>query len=251
MLYYKTWVETRSRFGIGLVVLICGAAITVLYYERLLALLPQVPQLDLGASVNKQIAESAALIKDYRSYIWSQWFLRTFPQTWTIFAALIGSGGLLAHGARGALYTLSLPVSRTRLLATRAAVGLAEIFVLAMVPSLVVPLVSPAAGYSYGFGDAIVHGLLFFLSGAAYFALAFYLSTLLADVWRPFLIVLFVSIVDQTVRDFPSELSLFRVMSAEPYFRSGGLPWLGLVISLGLTASLFYAAKTSIARRDF
>lgn len=251
MLFYKAWIETRWRFAFGLIVLLCAAAVTVFYYDRLLAMLPQLPAMNLGAAVNRRVNESMALMRDFRSYIWSQWFLRTFPQTWTIFAALLGSGGLIHSSRGGALYMMSMPVSRTRFLATRAAVGLAEIFVLAMLPALAVPLLAPAAGYNYAFSDALVHGLLFFVSGITYFALAFFLSTQLTDVWRPFLIVLVISFIDQTVRDLPSALSLFRVMSAESYFRGAGLPWIGTLAALGISAALFYAANVSFARRDF
>jgi ABC-type transport system involved in multi-copper enzyme maturation permease subunit len=251
MLYYKAWVETRWRFGLGLVVLLCAAAMTVLYYDRLLALLPQLGSTNLDDEVKRQITRSAELMRDFRGYIWSQWFLRTFPQTWSIFAGLLGSGGLIHSSRGGALYMMSMPVSRTRLLATRAAVGLAEIFALAMVPALAIPLLAPLAGYHYAIGDALAHGLLFFISGAAYFALAFFLSTQLTEVWRPFVSILVVSFVDQLARDRSWPASLFQVMSAEPYFRGTGLPWIGLVVSVGLSIGFFYAAHVSFSRRDF
>ena len=52
---------------------------------------------------------------------------------WTLFAVLLGTGGLLSQASGGgALFTLSLPVSRNRLLGVRAATGLAELLVLAL-----------------------------------------------------------------------------------------------------------------------
>jgi hypothetical protein len=40
-------------------------------------------------------------------------------------------------------------------------------------------------------------------------------------------------------------------MNGEKYFRSGQLPWVGLVVSGALSAAMLYAAGTNIERRDF
>ena len=39
MLWYKSWLETRWRFLIGLVLLVCSAMFIVLAYPRLIQLL--------------------------------------------------------------------------------------------------------------------------------------------------------------------------------------------------------------------
>ena len=136
------------------------------------------------------------LARNYRGYVWSQWFRQNLPQMWTLFAVLLGTGGLLSQASGGgALFTLSLPVSRSRLLGVRAATGLAELLVLALVPSLLLPLLSPAVGQTYSVGDALVHGVCLFIAGAVFFSLAFLLSTVFSDVWRPLLIVLCVATV--------------------------------------------------------
>ncbi len=50
MLWYKSWVETRSRFLIGLALLICSAAATVFTYPKVLQLLTMMPAADTGGS---------------------------------------------------------------------------------------------------------------------------------------------------------------------------------------------------------
>jgi hypothetical protein len=73
-------------------------------------------------------------------------------------------------------------------------------------------------------------------------------------VWRPLLIVLCaataMALFGQVFPDV-SRYSLFRVMSAEAYFRGGGLPWLGLGASAAVSAAMLYAATVNIARQDF
>jgi hypothetical protein len=40
-------------------------------------------------------------------------------------------------------------------------------------------------------------------------------------------------------------------MSGEQYFRGGGLPWPGLLVSAVASAAMIYGAIANISRRDF
>jgi ABC-type transport system involved in multi-copper enzyme maturation permease subunit len=255
MLWHKTWIETRWRFWIGLAVLICSACSTVMIYPQMLRLLGMVPSLNMGGEIGRRIKESVELSREYHSYVWSQWFSHNLVQLWTLFAVLLGTGGLMSQtSGGGALFTLSMPVSRTRLLAVRAGTGLAELLVLAFVPSILIPLISPSIGESYGFGNVLVYGACLFIAGTAFFSLAFLLSTMFTDLWRPLLfalgIAMVMGLVDQVVHN-PSFYSVFNVMGAEVYFRHGELPWIGLLVSAAASAAMLYAAAANIARRDF
>ena len=259
MLWYKSWLETRWRFLIGVVLLAGSGTVIVLAYTQVMRMLeplvPLVPATDSGGNVGRQLREAAELLRSYRGYVWSQWFRQNLPEVWVIFAVLLGTGGLLTQTSTGgALYTLSMPVSRARLLGVRAATGLAELFALAMVAALVVPLMSPLVGQSYGVGDALVHGVCLFVRGSIFFSLAFLLSTTFVDVWRPVLIafcsIVVLGLIEQNFHDaLPS--SLFHIMSGERYFRGGGVPWPGLLVSVIVSAAMIYAAVANISRRDF
>src|SRR5258705_13854154 len=94
-----------------------SAAATVIGYPQFLKLMTLVPNVDVSGEIGRQVRESMELARDYRGYVWSQWFLKNISQQWMFFAALLGTGGLLANSsARGTLFTLSLPGSRNRLL---------------------------------------------------------------------------------------------------------------------------------------
>lgn len=255
MLWYRAWLETRWRFVIGFALLTLSAVGVVLAYPKVISLLPLVPSGDTGGEIGHRIREAAALAREYRGYIWSQWFGQNLVQTWTILAVLLGTGGLLAQASGGgALFTLSMPVSRTRLLAVRAATGLVELLALAVLPSLVIPLLSPAVGETYSSGSALVHAACLFVAGAAFFSLAFLLSTIFGDLWRPLLLPLCAAAVLAFYEPFFPGLarySVYRVMRAEAYFRTGALPWPGLLASGLASAAMLYAAAVNIARHDF
>jgi hypothetical protein len=254
MLWYKTWLETRWRFLIGLALLMVSAASAVLTYPQIAKLLPMVNQIDAGEGIARQVREAADLARSYRGYMWSQWWQQNMSQLWVLFAVLLGTGGLLSHSSGGGtLFTLSLPVSRNRLTGIRAATGLLELLVLAIVPSLLLTLLSPAIGERYGVGDTLIHALCVFVAGSVFFSLAFLLSTIFSDVWRPWLIALCVAFTIALLRFVPParSFSVFTVMSGEAYFRGGGLPWAGLVASTVVSAAILSLAARNIARRDF
>ena len=130
----------------------------------------------------------------------------------------------------------------------------AALFVLAIVPALVLPLLSPLVGQTYGVDDALVHGACLFIRGSVFFSLAFLLSTVFADVWRPALIALCalaaVGLSEQVFHDaLPA--AWFHVMSAESYFRGEGVPWPGLFVSALVSTAMLYGAVGNISRRDF
>jgi len=256
MLWYKAWLETRSRFVIGLALLFVMACGVVFTYRTVQELIPLASSLgQSGGALGRLVSESAAIESTYRGYVWWQWFRQNLCQTWTLFALLLGTGGLTLQGTRGgALYTLSLPTSRTRLLAVRAGTGLAELAVLAFIPSIVITLLSPTIGQSYSVGDVLVHGLCLFVAGAAVFCLTVFFSTQFADAWSPALLALIVVVVQSAAEFVLPTLrpyTLFRTMSGESYLLDGALPWAGLLVSVTASAVLLLAADRNLRRRDF
>jgi ABC-2 type transport system permease protein len=261
MLWYKAWLDTRLRFFIGLALLTFAAAGVVLSHPRAMQTLQSLGDGSGGIGITgsgplgARVVEALALARDYRGYIWSQWFHQEAPQLWCLFAIVLGSGGIVSQAARGGgLFTLSLPVSRQRLVLTRAGMALGELSVLALVPALTLSLVSPAVGQGYGVGDALIHGVCLFLGGTVFYAIPFLISSLTEHVWVPPLAMIATAVVITTLRAFNpgiTQLTLAPIVSAESYFRGGGLPWPGLLIAAGVSTLFIYVAVRNVARRDF
>jgi ABC-2 type transport system permease protein len=255
MLWYKSFLETRSRFLVGLVIMVMSVLGAIYAYPAIERLLATVPTAGIAGNgpIADRLREIARLSGSYRGYIWAQALRQNVTQMLSLFAVVLGAGGLVAH-ARGTLFTLSLPVSRDRLLGVRAATGLAELAVLSFVPLLLLPLLSPAIGQHYGLGEAIVHGFCFFVAGSVLFSFASLLSTIFHDQWRPILIALLVAACVAFAEPFfgaLSRYSLFGIMDGETYFREGGVPWLGLLASAAGSAAMLFAASRNLARQDF
>lgn len=246
MLWYKSWLETRWRFLLGFALLTCSAAATVFTYVDVAKLLPS-----LRNVTDPQLREAAALASSYRGYVWSTWFRQNLSEWATLFAAVLGTARMFSAGD-GALFTLSLPVSRERILRVRALTGLAELLVIVATSCFIVPLFSAAIDQRFAVSATFVHIVCAFIATSVFFCFAFFLSTLFDDPWRPMLIAVVVAIViAKGERMFRSDYGLFRAMSAEAYFRSQSIPWIVLMIAIALSAALYLAAITSTARRDF
>jgi hypothetical protein len=252
MLWYKAWLETRWRFFIGLCLLVLSAGGVVYAYPQVMKLIPRAGDLDTSGALGQRIKDAVELSRDYRGYVWGQWIRQNLTEFATFFAIVLGSGGPYAQ--RSELFTLSLPVSRQRLVGVRAVAGLVELLVIVFVSSLVIPLFSPSVGEHYSLLNALVHALCAFVAGAAFFSLATLLSTSFSDIWRPLLIGCAVAaalwIVEQVVRGM-APYSIFTVMNGESYFRSGHLPWIGLIASAGLSMVMLFGAVKNIEHRDF
>lgn len=253
MLWYKAWLETRWRFVVGMALLMCFGALVVLTHPLLEQMKVEIP--NLPGNLGEQLREAFALMASYEGYVWSQWFGKNLLQFWTLFAVLLGAGGLATEASRGtALWTLSLPVTRRRLLGVRAGVGAAELLALAIVPTLLVWALSPLVGQRYSLADALAYALMTFAAGMFFYGLALLLSTLFGDQLKPILVGMAVSIAMGAVTLFSRRLagySVYNVMSGQKYFAEGVPPWAGLTACLALAALMFYASLRVLERRDF
>ena len=112
-------------------------------------------------------------------------------------------------------------------------------------------MLAPSIGQRFSPVDALAHGVCLFFAGAVFFSLASFLSTLFGDTWRPLLIGVGIACVI-AIASFPiPQVALFSVMNGETYFKTGSLPWTGLLTSAVLASALLYSAAETLERRDF
>ena len=250
MLWHKAWVDTRWRFLLALallLVLACGSSLTFPRVRDFVASfqMPAVPDEEAAAAFR----ESLELIRTFRGYAWSQWFAQSFPVLLTIMAALLGSGSPLVKGGSGALFSLALPVSRDRWIGTRAGTALAELFVLALAPSLAFAALAPVVGEQFAVNEALAYGLSAFVGASLFLGVAVLLSTLFNDVWRPLLLTCAGALAVGVI--VPHDYGLFQAMGGTSYFFMGTLAWPELLVGAVAAAALAYAAAANVARRDF
>jgi hypothetical protein len=252
MLWHKSWLDTRWRFLIGFCVLVVMAGGIIIDYSVSATLLPAIAerQMDTSTMTGRLLQEMIRIEQTYRGFVWYQWFRGNLLTAGTLLSVLLGSGGVISTST-GGLFTLSLPASRTQWLATRAATGLGEVFVLATLPSVAIPVLSPLIGQHYSLVDVAAQGLCMFVAAAVFYSLAFLLSTVFNDIWRPLLIAIGLACVIGYAEVFFGLDGVFKIMGGRRYFESGSLPWIGLTSSAAVSMALLYGAAANVARKDF
>jgi ABC-2 type transport system permease protein len=166
MLWYKAWRESRIRF------LLSAALITCMCFTFTL----------LQGRLYPGIAHEHAAVHNYTQYIhWTVYggVTRGILQLSCLVLAL---GGLQRDKREGTLgFTLALPVSRVRLVLTRAATGLAEVLVLSLLPPFFITGASHLIHQPMPLGYGLQFIPLWTIGGMVTFGIAFIFSVLFTN----------------------------------------------------------------------
>lgn len=245
MLWYKSWRETRPRMLICAIALVWACAVIVL--------------------MQKQARSRGDEPLTYISYIWHAVYQGFARDMFLVLVIVLGLGGLRQEHAQGTSgFTLGLPAARRRLVMVRAGVGLLELAILALLPAVVVPAMSPVVGESYPLLQALQFSALWVCCGAVVFGMAFLLSTAMAGEYSAAIVsiaVLFVysGVIRLSVFGKFFFLDLFKVMNGmgTPYFQSGSfvltgpLPWVALCGMMLIAFGLVLGAGRLSQQQDF
>ena len=260
MLWRKAWLETRLRFFMGVAMTVCLTAFFVFGNPLI------VRQWQMDHQLHPEWNDPAWLYRamwDYPFFIWHFLFGYMLQQLWVLFALLLGFGGLSRESAQGvAGFTLSLPVSRRRLILTRAVIGGAEIIALGVLSALTVSALSLFIGKEYPLAQAFAHGLLMVAGGLIFYSLAMFLSNVIQGEHTPTLIgvtlVAFLYFIVQPYVDGPPApiyvrlVNVSKVMAGPPYIKAAlEVPWTGLLMSLLAAAALLYSSLKITERKDY
>src|SRR5690349_956465 len=120
MLWHKAWRETRVRWGISATVLCWACLVIILFHSQF-----------------RSGSEGAS---DFTAYLWNVVYKGSIRDMFVILTLGLALGGLLQERKQGAAaFTLALPVSRSRVVRVRAAVGFLETVALALIPAFLLP----------------------------------------------------------------------------------------------------------------
>ncbi|PSR54922.1 hypothetical protein AHMF7605_16140 [Adhaeribacter arboris] len=258
MLLYKIWLETKTRFFIGLVFVVAVSMFFVLGQPMILA------QWALDKQLHPEWEDPwwmPLAIADYRYFIWHFLYNYLLQNIWVIFAVILSLGGIKNEYEQGSsLFTLALPVTRKQLFLQRIAVSFSEIVVLALVPVFIIPFFSFFTGRSYPLEEALVHACYFILGGMVFYALGVFMNTIIKTDVLPFLIMLGLIIVFYVVYPPDTEnipkaywLRLFDLQSlmAGKSNKPAFFTWQALIGCFFAGSSLLLLSFQIIKKRDF
>src|SRR5262249_39681944 len=248
MLWCKAWWESRARFVISAAALAGFCLFTVLFQSQMRAHQGLLPGF---RSVT------------YSDYIYKFIYAGTAKGLFVVFILpFLGAGGVLRERAYGtAHFTLALPVSRWRLVATPGGVGLLELAVLALLPAFLIPSLSPLVHQSYPFAQAVHFSVLWFSCGTIIFATTFILSALVGgEFTAPMACIILLFLQDPVVLHLAPSWKIVWIMgefrgmhwdAQRHLLVSGPLPWVRLLVLMLIAFSLLALAIRVTQRKDF
>jgi len=259
-LCHKAWLETRTRFLVAAMITIAVCAFFTLAHtwiengwERDLI---EHPEYDNPAWFLRAM-------RDYPFFIYHYVYSDFFQKIWVFLAVLLGIGGLsreAAHGTAG--FTLSLPISRLRLFATRALVAVAELFALTVIALVAIVLGSWVMRLPYPIDHGLLHLAPLFAGGLVFLAASLCLTEFVEGENTPVVIALgAVGLLYFAMQPYVdgAPLDWFAVPFAIPKLmagpadirRVGDVAWGGLVASLAGAAVFTAIGIRRMQRSDY
>ncbi len=236
MLWYKGWLETRFRI------------LFMLSY----AVFP-IPLLTLTQhTVNPGHAASLAEVSGELGF---------FAFYYSIIPVMLAGSGIKTQmdiqarkGLHGSVYfTLSLPVSRLRLFATRAGLGMLEAAgVLAIAPCAAWIMFPTLRTHITG-ADLFAYWVTVSVCTSAFYSVGVLLSTFMDDVWQNMTSMFGVMFLWGLLsRPFlPTSVNIFRAMGQSSPLFTHTFPWASMGLSLGAAALLCFAALRVVQTHEY
>ena len=235
MLWYKGWLETRFR---------------MLFVLAIVAFLLTVHQA-FKAPVSTAHAKSTLLGMIM--------FADAIPLV--LICAMLGGAGITTQpslqarkGIHGSsLYTLSLPVSRLRLLCTRAAIGWLECVVSITLLCIGTWFRSPVLKAAGTPTEMVEYAITLITCGSALDFFSVLLGTFLDDQWRTWGTMFGAGALWWTFHytPLPASIDIIRAVSSGSPLLAHTMPWTAMAFSIVLSTVFFFAALKVAQAREY
>lgn len=237
MLWYKSWLETRIRLWIAL-----GYTVIMLAFFSIRTIAPAA-----FPPPRANVATGLAM------------FMIGFV---TFICAVLAQAGIASQAAFQALkglhgstqYTLSLPVSRFRLLAVRAGLGWLEMTGVIAIVSCGIWFVAPSLVPGARAVEMVEYVGTLIAFASSQYCLSVMLATFLDDQWRMG-VTMAVAVVwwlgAPNLTKLPAYADIFRAMGPDSPLFAHAIPWNAMAFSLALAAVFFFVAFKIAQRREY
>ena len=245
MYWYKSWCEIRTVILLG-IASIAVACLFIVFHQQ---------------SMRDQASEPTT----YVALVWKAVYDSFVFDIFFILSIVLGSDGLLHEKTIGTSgFTLALPVSRRRILLTRAFVGYCAVLAMALTPAIVLPLCSRFSGQHYSAAQALGFSLLWGCCGSIFYGYTFLLAHLMEGEHSAILVAITSLMAYRFLMAIPwlthvPMLNIFGIVNGEdmPFFNEsthllvGPMPWLALLVVLFIASVFVFLAVRRMETMDF
>lgn len=230
MVWFRAWLETRSRI-----------AFTIAWLAVFVGILA-------SASANRGGAPGGLpRMLDVLAFVW------VFVPVWLAGSGVrtqAGFGRGATRGLHGSTYfTVSLPVTRARLVIVRTLLGLIETAAVITALGVALWLLLPVLGTEASVQDGVGHLLVAFVCGLAFYGLSTLTATLLDDVWHIWSSTLAILVLWSAPvrRLLPEGFDVFRPLAEASPLVTHTLPWTAMLVAL-IAGGVFLLTAVKVAQ---
>ena len=227
MLWYKGWLETRWRLVLAFGIVVYS--LSMAHWGPMHSMEPKM-QLDTLALFWMAIPI---------------WLAGAGTKT-QAFRSIKG-----VHGSM--LFTLTLPVSRLRLMAVRAALGFLEMAGVFFIAAQAILWASPAIRAHATILDALEQAGVVTICAAVFYFISVLFATFLEDIWQIWISVAAVvslGVLSKEVR-LPASFDIVQAIGAGSPLVTHTIPWGAMAVSLCLATVLYCAALKIAKAREY
>ena len=251
MLCFKAWRESRARFLIsaGIIAVHC---IVVIVFNGQIRKQPIAP----GAGVH---------FSTYNEHVYQFVYAGTAKGIFVMLVLFLGLGGLLRERRYGtAAFSLALPVTRMQLNLTRILVGLLELVGLALLPLLLIPMLSAVMHEYYPAGVSLHFAALWLAGGVLVFSFSYLASVTFAGEYTAlvaaFVVLFAIPLAAQLPLLEPYQINFLQTIGefGSMQWNQGHtlllpprLPWLRVFVFATISFVLFTVSLRITERQDF
>ena len=189
--------------------------------------------------------------------------LSVFTLFWIMPAVMLGGAGIktsapfkASRGLHESMqFTLSLPVSRLRLLSTRSGLGLLEMAGIVLVGCLGLSILLPVQfpELSFSAADLLRYALTVLSCTTGFFFISVLSATFLDDMWQycgSLIAIVLLRGLSSFIR-VPAHLDIFHSIGGGSPLVTHAIPWTAIGISLGVGCMLFAIAVKIVETREY
>jgi hypothetical protein len=189
--------------------------------------------------------------------------LNMFSLIWIFVSVMLAGTGIKtqsgsafhpAKGLHGSMYfTLSLPVSRLRLLAMRSATGLLESAVIMLVVPCAAWMVVPPLRASASLTDALAYALTTFVCTLGFYFTSVLMALFFDGIWQAYGSVIVIGLLRwlSSLLPVPRSLDFFRAVGDSSPLITHVIPWAAMGVSLVFATILAVATAREVVTHEF
>ncbi len=235
----------KFKFTVGLVLLIGIGVFITMTHEFTINLLENEPIPNLK--------QQLVMFKDYRFWIWSQWFGKNLLQIGSGLALIFGSGIISSEVSRKTIYfLLSKPIRREKVFTVKYVVNLLILAVIVIISTMALYAASLTREDDFSIILIIKLTIMSVAGMTVLFSIAAYLSTVFNQTSKS-LIISFLLAVMISIPDYLPGLkkfSMYYQMAGYNMYIGESFPVIPLAILMLISSALYVLGRNRFVKRD-